>query len=128
MLYLLRSLAQNLHTSNQLSFDVHPEVGQFPSSPHRQCRHFQPQTCVCTQQSSRNDTSSSLEAYNGGNSLFFLLLLVAAVGEAIHNYKLSSAAKPVKLSTSHHAPLHITEDSAIKLSPQTFLPLRKLFL
>lgn len=53
---------------------------------------------------------------------------MAAVEEAIRNYKLSSAAKPVKLSTSHHALLHITEDSAIKLSPQTFLPLRKLFL
>lgn len=53
---------------------------------------------------------------------------MAAVEEAIRNYKLSSAAKPVKLPTSHHALLHITEDSAIKLSPQTFLPLRKLFL
>lgn len=71
MLHLLRSLALNLHTSSWPSFDVHPEMGQFPSSLHRQCRHFQSQTCVCTQQSSRNDTSSSLEAYNEGNSLFF---------------------------------------------------------
>lgn len=53
---------------------------------------------------------------------------MAAVEETIRNYKFSSAAKPVKLSTSHHVPVHITEDSAIKLSPQTFLPPRKLFL
>ena len=31
-LYLLSSLAENLHTSSSLSFDVHPEMGQLLSS------------------------------------------------------------------------------------------------
>lgn len=35
-LYVLSSLAENLPTSSSLSFDVHPKMGQFPSSLHRQ--------------------------------------------------------------------------------------------
>lgn len=80
VLYLLRSLAENLHSSSWLSFEVHPEVGQFPSCLHRHCRHLQPQTCVCSQQSSRNDTSSSLEAYNGWKSLSFSSALDGSSG------------------------------------------------
>lgn len=40
-LYLLSSPAENLHASSSLSFDVHPEMGEFPSSLRRQWGHFQ---------------------------------------------------------------------------------------